>query len=69
MGKLKKIGLIICVVLLCMGIILLTDYGKMKKYQNGEVTDLAALEYRQMQISCLMCVSCRTHIMWMNSDR
>ena len=54
MGKLKKIGLIICVVLLCMGIILLTDYGKMKKYQNGEVTDLAALEYRQMQTGDLV---------------
>lgn len=27
------------------------------------------MEYRQMRISCLTCVSCRIHTMWTNSDR
>lgn len=48
MEKVKKVLLVVFVMMFFIGIILVTDFGKMQKYKNNEVTDLANLGYRQM---------------------
>lgn len=54
MEKVKKVLLVVFVMMFFIGIIPVTDFGKMKKYQNNEVTDLANLGYRQMQTGDLV---------------
>lgn len=54
MEKVKKVLLVVFVMMFFIGIILVTDFGKMQKYKNNEVTDLANLGYRQMQTGDLV---------------
>lgn len=54
MSKVKNVLFVVFVMMFFIGVILVTDYDKMKKYQNGEVSDLADLGYRQIQTGDLV---------------